>query len=109
MTEFASLRLNRTLEPEAYRPVFKAHRRLHIPSILDPESATELHSRLSGAADWTRSIHLGPGKDVDIRMDELEAMSPAERADLERSLLESRADSLSYIFDTVRITGALIA
>ena len=109
MTELAPLRLNRTLEPEAYRPVFKAHRRLHIPSILDPESATELHSRLSGAADWTRSIHLGPGKDVDIRMDELEAMSAAERAELERSLLESSADSLSYIFDTVRITGALIA
>jgi Rps23 Pro-64 3,4-dihydroxylase Tpa1-like proline 4-hydroxylase len=103
------LRLNSTLEPEAYRPVFKAHRRLHIPSILEPASATELHARITGSAEWTRSIHLGPGKDVDIRMDELEAMSPAERADLERSLLESGADSLSYIFDTVRITGALLA
>lgn len=109
MTRLLPLTLNSTLEPEAYRSVLKAHRRLHIPSILEPASATELHERLVGAPDWTRSVHLGPGRDVDIPVNELNAMSAQERSDLERSLLESGADSLSYIFDTVRITGALIA
>lgn len=108
VTRLIPPRLSSTLQPEAYRSAFKSHRRLHIPSILEPESAAELYTRLVGTGDWTRSIHLGPGKDVDIQMHELNALSAQERAELERSLLSANADGLSYIFDTVRITGALI-
>lgn len=107
VTGLLPLHLNQTLRPEAYRSVFKAHRRLHIPSILEPSSATFLHKLVSEDAEWTRSIHLAAGTDVDITMDELKAMSADERADLERSLFESNTDKVSYIFDTVRITAAM--
>lgn len=108
VTRLLPLRLSSTLQPEAYRSAFKSHRRLHIPSILEPESAAELYTRLVDTADWTRSVHLGPGKDVDIPVHELDALSAEERAELERSLLNSNVHGVSYIFDTVRISGALI-
>jgi Rps23 Pro-64 3,4-dihydroxylase Tpa1-like proline 4-hydroxylase len=49
------------------------------------------------------------GEDLDISVKELESLSPAERADLERSLAESSSDSLQYIFDTVRISAGIRA
>lgn len=101
------LRLNRALRPDVYRPVFKAHRRLHIPSILDPGSARLLHETVSGSGDWTRSIHLEAGKDVDIRVDELEALAAEERARFETTLVNSSTDSLKYVFDTVRVSSEL--
>lgn len=109
MTGSPPLRLNSTLEPETYRRVFQTHRRLHIPSILEPSSAVALHQTVSSATDWTRSIHLAAGTDVDITMAELNALSAKERAELERSLLESNTDGVSYVFDCVRISGALQA
>ena len=107
MTGSLALQLNGTLRPDVYRSVFKAHRRLHIPSILDPEAATALHAAVTETRDWTRSIHLAAGTDVDITMDELQAMSAEERAELERSLLDSNTDGVSYIFDAVKVTDGL--
>lgn len=102
-----SLRLNRGLQPDAYRPVFQTHRRLHIPDILDMGSASALYAQVSQADDWTRSVHLARDKDVDIRVSELEALSPEDRAEVERSLMDSGSDGLKYVFDTVRISSEL--
>lgn len=97
--------LNPDLRPEAYRPVFRSHRRLHIPDILEPASATALRSRLLASEGWVRTIHLAAGQDVDITMAELDAMSNEERIQLEASLVDSSTDSVHYVFDKVRISS----
>lgn len=58
---------------------------------------------------WTRSIHAEVGRDIDISVEELEALSPEDRAELEQGLAGSSTDSLQYIFDTVRISGPMNA
>lgn len=99
-----SLRLNGVLRPQAYAPIFKAHRRLHIPDFLTKSSARALHQTVSETDGWIRSIHLAPGQDVDITMNELAEMSPDERVALEHSLIDSSTDTVKYIFDAVRVT-----
>lgn len=107
MTGSLILGLDPSQRPETYRAIFKAHRRLHIPQILTPASATALYAALGGSRDWTRSIHVEGGRDVDIFVDELEALPPAERSEFERSLVDSSTDSVSYLFDTIRISSEL--
>jgi SM-20-related protein len=82
---------------------------LHVPDFLDPGSARTLGATLKGAGDWTRSIHLEVGQDLDISVAELDALPPDERAAFERGLADSSADSLQYMFDTVRISAELKA
>ncbi|MFC5342970.1 2OG-Fe(II) oxygenase family protein [Brevundimonas staleyi] len=107
--EAPTLRLNGTLRPDAWRGAFAAHRRLHVPEILTPRSARELHQSLVEAEDWVRCIHLAAGQDVDITMAELDAMAEADRIALEHSLVDSCTDSVKYVFDKIRITSQLEA
>ncbi len=109
MTGSLSPRLNPALRPVAYRPVFQAHGRLHVPDILDPGSASALHGVLAGAEGWTRSIHVEAGKDYDIPVADLDALSAEERAQFERGLADSSTDNLQYMFDTIRISSELKA
>lgn len=102
-----SLRLGGMLNPEAYRPIFQAHRRLHVPDILDPASAAALHARLQASPDWTRSLHVEGGRDMDIRVDELEALTEAQRAQFEDASVGSSDDGVAYVFDSIRITAGL--
>ncbi|MFJ6025727.1 2OG-Fe(II) oxygenase [Brevundimonas sp. NPDC092305] len=109
MAGLLPLVLNPAHRPSAYGSVFKTHGRLHIPGILTPASGQALYQALTSAEDWTRSIHVREGEDLDISVKELESLSPEERATLERSLAESSSDSLQYIFDTVRISAEIRA
>lgn len=101
--------LNPAHRPEAYSSVFRTHGRLHIPGILTAAACQSLAHTLQTSGDWTRSIHVREGEDLDIPVAELEQYSPEERAGLERSLAESSTDSLQYIFDTVRISSEIKA
>lgn len=109
MTRLFPLRLNDGLQPTAYRPIFRAHGRLHVPDILDAASARALHDVVAGAGSWTRSIHIDEGADYDIPVEDLDALSADERAGFERSLADSSSDNLQYMFDTVRISSELKA
>lgn len=92
-----------------YREVFRAHGRLHLPNVLDAGSAAGVHQALASAQDWTRSIHVEEGRDLDILVSDLEALPPGERQDFERGLADSSTDSLQYLFDTVRVSAELKA
>lgn len=109
MTGSLPLRLNQAHRPEAYRAVFKGHGRLHVPDILERDVAEGLHGALQAAQEWTRSIHVEAGRDLDISVNELEALPPAERAALEHDIANASTDSLQYMFDTVRISAPLKA
>jgi hypothetical protein len=104
-----SLRLNGTLRPDAWRKTFQAHGRLHIPDILQRNSAAALHQSLIESKEWVRSIHLTPSQDVDITQAQLDEMDEGERVALERSLVDSSTDHVRYVFDKVRITSQLNA
>jgi SM-20-related protein len=103
------LALNPSHRPRAYSAVFRANGRLHIPDILTPDASRVLHQTLDSTDEWTRSIHVREGEDLDLRVTELDQLPADERAELERSLTRSSADSLQYIFDTVRISARIAA
>lgn len=103
----SSLALNPAHRPQAYNAVFKTSGRLHIPDILTPAASRVMHQILSATQEWTRSIHLHEGQDVDLPVSELDQMSDSERVAFERSLTASSSDSLQYVFDTVRISAAI--
>lgn len=107
MQRLSTLSLNPANSPDACRPIFKAHRRLHIPDILEPASAVALLGRLKASPDWTRSFHVAGGKDVDIRVEELDALTAEERAAFEQSQVGSSNDGVTYVFDSIRITAGL--
>lgn len=102
-----SLELDPSLRPEDYRPVFRAHGRLHVPGLLTPASARSALEALQAASGWTRSIHLDAGSDLDIPVEDFDALPPDERRRLEDGLADASSDSLQYMFDTVRVSGAL--
>lgn len=104
-----TLRLNGTLRPDAWREAFRAHRRLHIPEILTPRSARELHQALLDAEGWVRCIHIAANQDVDITMAELDAMTEGQRIALEHELVDSSTDHIQYVFDKIRISSELAA
>lgn len=101
--------LNPSHRPSAYRAVFEGSGRLHIPNILTAESSRALYQTLQSTSDWTRSIHLREGEDLDILVSELDEMPTRERVELEQSLAQASTDSLQYIFDTVRVSANLEA
>lgn len=103
------LRLNPAHRPGTYRNVFRAHGRLHLPNVLTADAAAAVHGALVSAQDWTRSIHVEEGRDLDILVRDLEALPPDERREFERGLADSSTDSLQYMFDTVRLSAELKA
>lgn len=107
MTATPKLSLDAALRPEDYCAIFKAHRRLHIPGILTSRSATEALAALKPTLDWTRSIHVDAGEDVDIPAAMFEALPLDEKERVERELSDSSTDNLQYMFDTVRISARL--
>ena len=109
MTGSLSIRLNSAHRPSTYRSVFRAHGRLHIPDILNASDAEALRETLQDVSEWTRTIHVEAGRDLDISVGDLESISPDERAKFEQSLTRSSTDNLQYIFDTVRISAQIAA
>lgn len=97
------LRIDPLLKPGSMTAVFRRFGRLHIPGLLVPEDAAALQRAVIGASGWRRSIHLGPGQDLDLPMDEYMARPEAERAALEAEVHAAARDSFRYMFDTVRI------
>lgn len=107
MNSTPDLILDPALRAQDYRATFQAHGRLHIPGILTPASANQVLAALSAPLDWTRSIHLDAGEDVDIPVSEFEALPPAERDRIQQELADSSTDSLQYLFDSVRVSALL--
>lgn len=85
------------------------HRRLHVPEFLTKSSARELHRVISEAEGWIRSVHVSPGQDVDLTMEQLAELTPQERVEVENTLVDSSTDTVKYMFDAVRITPDLLA
>lgn len=97
--------LDRGLQPQAYRPVFRRFGRLHIPGILATETAESLYQSVATARGWRRAIHVAKGKDAEIALEGPDALPPAELAALERQLLGMSEDSFQYLFDTIRVSA----
>lgn len=102
------LRIDPLLKPESMTAVFRRFGRLHIPGLLVPDDAAALQRAVAGAGGWRRSIHLGPGRDLDLPMDEYMARPEAERLALEAQVHAAARDSFRYMFDTVRIGQDLL-
>lgn len=99
------IRLDDGLRPQAYRPVFRQFRRLHIPGILTPDTAAELYRSVALARGWMRTIHVDKGRDAEILLDGDGAPSAKERAVLERQLTGMARDSFRYVFDLIRVSA----
>lgn len=99
------LRLDRGLQPVAYRPVFNQFGRLHIPGFLHGDDAVALHRAITGASNWKRTVHVADGQDAEISIEEIEELPVDERAAFEDGLHAMARDQFRYVFDTIRITA----
>lgn len=54
-----SLRLSPSLDLAALNAAFAARRRLHIPAVLDPDSAAALTDAMEAFDDWKVSVSAG--------------------------------------------------
>lgn len=98
------LRLDRGLQPQAYRPVFRQFGRLHIPGFLEPDAANDLYRSVAGARGWLRTVHVAEGTDAEIPLDGPDALPPGQIAALERELRDQARDSFQYVFDLIRVS-----
>lgn len=87
--------------------VFKRFGRLHVPGLFDDRSAARIAQALASAQGWKRSVHLGPGQDVDIPIENIEALAPDRRAEIEARMAAGSRDVFSYLFDAMRVSDAL--
>jgi Rps23 Pro-64 3,4-dihydroxylase Tpa1-like proline 4-hydroxylase len=102
------LRLDPTLEPEAFRPVFKQFNRLHIPGILVPEDAAGVQRAILASASWRRLIRAADGLDYDIPVEEIEELPAGERATFEDAVRAEATDAFRYMFDGVRMSDEVL-
>jgi len=105
----SGLRLGQGLRPLAYQPVFRQFGRLHIPGVLATDAAVSLHQAIAGSRGWRRSIHVDVGEDIDIPVDEIEALPPAERDAFEKQIYALARDSFRYVFDSIRVSSDIRA
>lgn len=109
MSLTAPIRLDPALQPAAWRPVFNQFGRLHVPGILTPDDAAVLSRGLASATGWRRSIHVNVGQDIDIPVEEIEELSPDDRAAFDRALHSGASDAFQYVFDSIRVSHEIRA
>jgi len=93
------------LQPRAYRPLFQQFGRLHIPGILENADAEAMHRAIVSAEGWRRTIHVDDGEDAEIALDEIEELSPEDRAVFDKGLHDMARDSFRYVFDSIRVSA----
>lgn len=103
----STIALDPGLDPQRLQPVFKRFGRLHVPGVFTPAAAAAIAGAFDEATGWKRSIHLGPGQDLDIPIENLEALPPQRRAEIEARMRAGSRDVFSYLFDALRVSDAL--
>lgn len=99
----SELALSPSLDVAALNAAFKAHRRLHIPDVLTPDSAEALTAAMEAYDGWRVTVDAG-GERFEIPLSASRAAEPGKQSWIDEAALNGGDPAMQYIFDTRRIT-----
>ncbi|MDQ3126314.1 MAG: 2OG-Fe(II) oxygenase [Pseudomonadota bacterium] len=97
-----TLRLSSALDPKALHKAFGARRRLHIPGVLDPESAEAVVAAMEGFDGWKVSVSAG-GEFFELPLRDRVAAEPGKQGWIDQARVDGADSRMQYIFDTRRL------
>jgi SM-20-related protein len=97
-----TLRLSPALDPAALRTAFAARRRLHIPGVLDPDSAGALAAAMEAFDGWKVSVSAG-GEFFELPLHGRVAAEPGKQGWIDGARVDGTEPRMQYIFDTRRL------
>ncbi|WGM32816.1 2OG-Fe(II) oxygenase family protein [Brevundimonas sp. NIBR11] len=99
------IRLSPDLDVQALATAFAANRRrLHIPGILDADSAEAVGGVLEAETQWKATVAAG-GTFLELPLNGRVAADPAKQAWLDEAAVDGTNPLIQYIFDTRRLTA----
>lgn len=96
------LRLSPALDVAALRPAFAARRRLHIPGVLDPDSAEAVVAAIEAFDGWKVSVSAG-GEAFELPLKGRVAAEPGKQGWIDQARVDGADPRMQYIFDTRRL------
>lgn len=97
------LRLNSRLDQNLLATVFARYGRIHIPGVLDRDSALAVHGALNEGIPW--QTHYNDGSTVyDIDATAIDSLTLAERAAVLKPIYARASVGFQYIFDNFAVT-----
>ena len=97
-----SLRLSPALDVPALHTAFRARRRLHIPGILDHDSAGALVAAMEAFDGWKVSVSAG-GELFELPLRGRVAAEPGKQGWIDGARVDGAESRMQYIFDTRRL------
>ena len=97
-----TLRLSPALDVAALRAAFAARRRLHIPGVLDPDSAGALVAAMEAFDGWKVSVSAG-GEFFELPLSNRLAAEPGKQGWIDGACIDGADPRMQYIFDTRRL------
>lgn len=97
-----TLRLSPALDVAALRAAFAARRRLHIPGVLDPDSAGALVAAMEAFDGWKVSVSAG-GEFFELPLSGRVAAEPGKQGWIDQACIDGADPRMQYIFDTRRL------
>jgi hypothetical protein len=97
-----TLRLSPALDVAALRAAFAARRRLHIPGVLDMDSAGALADAMEAFDGWKVSVSAG-GEFFELPLKGRVAAEPGKQGWIDQARVDGAEPRMQYIFDTRRL------
>jgi hypothetical protein len=97
-----TLRLSPSLDVAALRAAFAARRRLHIPGVLDPDSAEAVVAAMEAFGGWKLSVSAG-GEAFELPLADRVAAEPGKQGWIDQARVDGTEPRMQYIFDTRRL------
>lgn len=98
-----SLRLNPNLDRKALRQTFDAEGRLHVPQVLEADSAKRLHATLEASRDWAFVFNRG-NKHFELTRENAARMPKDAFIQMQRDILENARDGFQLAYDVVNVS-----
>lgn len=100
-----TLRLSPALDVGALRQAFRTRRRLHVPGVLDTESAEAVVAAMEAFDGWKVSVSAG-GEFFELPLSGRVAADPGKQGWIDQARVDGGEPRMQYIFDTRRLDMA---
>lgn len=97
-----TLGLSPSLDAAALHRAFAGRRRLHIPGVLDPDSAEAVVAAMEGFDGWKVSVSAG-GEFFELPVSGRVAAEPGKQGWIDQARVDGADPRMQYIFDTRRL------
>lgn len=97
-----TVRLSPSLDVAALNTAFAAGRRLHIPGVLDPDSAEAVVAAMEAFDGWKISVSAG-GEVFELPLRDRVAAEPGKQGWIDQARVDGSDPRMQYIFDTRRL------